>query len=64
MPATLEVVDRLRARGVAAAVSGAGPTVIALVTDEGAAAAALAGAPEGWVCWALDLDPRGLVVER
>lgn len=63
MPATLEVVDRLRAGGVAAAVSGAGPTVIALVTDEQSVASVLAAAPEGWLSWALDLDPRGLVVE-
>lgn len=63
MPATLEMVDRLRARGVAAAVSGAGPTVIALVTDEADSASVLADAPEGWGSWALDVDPRGLVVE-
>ncbi len=63
MPATLEVVDRLRAGGVAAAVSGAGPTVIALVVDDDDAAAVVAGAPGGWASWVLDVDPRGLVVE-
>ncbi|WP_246535997.1 hypothetical protein [Nocardioides aquaticus] len=57
------MVDRLRARGVAAAVSGAGPTVIALVTDEADSASVLADAPESWGSWALDVDPRGLVVE-
>lgn len=32
-PASMELVDRLRARGVAAAISGAGPTVIAFAID-------------------------------
>ncbi len=63
MPATLAVVDRLRARGVAAAVSGAGPTVVALVASEADAASVLADAPAGWASWALAVDPRGLVVE-
>lgn len=63
MPHTLGMVDRLRSQGVAAAVSGAGPTVLALVTDAEAVAAVLAEAPSGWEAWALDLDPRGLVLE-
>ena len=33
MPASLDLVDRLRADGLAAVVSGAGPTVLALVVD-------------------------------
>jgi homoserine kinase len=32
-PASAELVDRLRARGVPAVISGAGPTVLALLTD-------------------------------
>jgi len=56
MPDTLALVDALRARGVAAVVSGAGPTVLALArrTDDGrtdadeAIAAAFGGQMGGW----------------
>ncbi len=46
MPASLELVAMLRARGVPAVVSGAGPTVLAFVTDDAAEVAALG--PTGW----------------
>lgn len=47
MPESLDLVHRLRADGVAAVISGAGPTVLCLVPGEGADA--LAGlAPAGW----------------
>jgi homoserine kinase len=51
MPATVELVDALRARGLAAVVSGAGPTVLVLTSAEREAADAdvLASlAPDGW----------------
>jgi homoserine kinase len=59
MPASLGLVDRLRADGLAAVVSGAGPTVLALVVD-GTDLAAYC--PDGWVHHRLALDSRGAVV--
>lgn len=58
MPETLEVVHRLRARGVPAVVSGAGPTVLAFAGPElpGEVAAA---APEGWQVLPLPVDRAG-----
>ncbi len=47
MPQSLALVDRLRGDGVAAVVSGAGPSVLAL-TDESGADAVAAMLPEGW----------------
>ena len=46
MPQSLALVDDLRSRGIAAVVSGAGPTVLALVTRDAEAVADRA--PEGW----------------
>ncbi len=59
MPASLDLVDRLRADGLAAVVSGAGPTVLVLVVD-GADLAAYC--PEGWAHHRLAVDTRGAVV--
>ena len=59
MPASLDLVDRLRADGLAAVVSGAGPTVLALVVD-GTDLAAYC--PEGWAHHRLAVDTRGAVV--
>lgn len=59
MPATAKLVDALRAVGVAAVVSGAGPTVLALTEP-----------PEGftpgtgWQIWRLGIDVRGARVVR
>lgn len=66
MPATLALVDALRAEGVPAIVSGAGPTVLAFTGGAGTVAAddVLARCPEGWTALHLDLDPRGVVVEH
>ena len=64
MPRTLELVDALRADGVAALVSGAGPTVLALVVGEAQAADALARTPEGWRAHHLRIAGDGLVVHR
>ena len=59
MPASLDLVDRLRADGLAAVVSGAGPTVLALVVD---GADLSAYCPEGWAHHLLAVDTRGAVV--
>jgi homoserine kinase len=49
MPESLELVDRLRAEGFAAVVSGAGPTVLVLADSSTLTAGDLATAcPEGW----------------
>ena len=49
MPDSLDLVDRLRADGLAAVVSGAGPTVLVLADSSGVSAGDLAGwCPDGW----------------
>ncbi|MBT0992716.1 homoserine kinase [Cellulomonas sp. DKR-3] len=79
MPDSLALVDALRARGVAAVVSGAGPTVLALarlLPDEGAAgpggartdadaaiAEAFGGVLGGWTIRALPVDAAGVQVD-
>lgn len=63
MPETLAMVDRLRDQGVAATVSGAGPTVLALVTTQESVDAVLAQAPEGWRAWSPGIDADGLLLE-
>jgi homoserine kinase len=47
MPETATLVDRLRAAGLAAVISGAGPSVLVLARNAGEVAAAQA--PEGWL---------------
>jgi homoserine kinase len=59
MPASLDLVDRLRADGLAAVVSGAGPTVLCLVADRTDLAAYC---PAGWTHRVLAVDTRGAVV--
>jgi homoserine kinase len=59
MPASLELVDRLRADGHAAVVSGAGPSVLVLVPD-GTDLAAYC--PDGWGHHSPAVDIRGAVV--
>jgi homoserine kinase len=61
MPASLALVDALRADGVPAVVSGAGPTVLAF-TVGGAPAGLLARTPDGWASHALDIDLSGVRV--
>ena len=58
MPESLDLVDRLRADGVPALVSGAGPTVLAF-TDAAGAAALLDRCPEGWAGHRLDVETAG-----
>jgi homoserine kinase len=77
MPDSLALVDALRRNGVAAVVSGAGPTVLALArrrdggphgllsTDADAAiTAAFGGVMAGWRVLPLPVDTAGAVVER
>ncbi len=79
MPASLALVDVLRAQGVAAVVSGAGPTVLVLARRTGAAAgadgvvstdaddavaAAFGGAMGGWQILPLPVDRGGATVQR
>ncbi|HXW45532.1 MAG TPA: homoserine kinase [Streptosporangiaceae bacterium] len=62
MPATTALVARLRSAGIAAAVSGAGPAVLALAadTDEAAAVASLAAMEkDAWEVLALRVDTDG-----
>lgn len=58
MPESVDLVNRLRADGVPAVISGAGPTVLALAEDgEADKVARLAG--EGWTANRLTLDTTG-----
>ena len=61
MPRTAELVAQLRADGIAAVVSGAGPTVLALTTISGRSAL-LARAPQGWTVRPLDVERGGAQV--
>jgi homoserine kinase len=61
MPRTLTLVDRLRADAVPAVVSGAGPSVLALVGRE-RVDSLLERTPKGWTAWAADPDLRGVQV--
>jgi homoserine kinase len=58
LPATAELVARLRAGGVPAVVSGAGPSVLALLAGD----APPPMAPPGWQVWPLSVDATGAVV--
>ena len=72
MPDSLALVGALRRQGIAAVVSGAGPTVLVLArstadggTDADAAiAAAFGGVMAGWRVLPLPVDPHGAVAER
>ena len=61
MPETLHLVNRLRADGVPAVVSGAGPTVLAFA-DEGTADKVSRLSAEGWAAHRLALDVAGASV--
>jgi homoserine kinase len=61
MPDSAALVARLRGDGVAAVISGAGPSVLAL-TDRGAAPAVAAAAPAGWRALVLEVDRVGATV--
>jgi homoserine kinase len=62
MPESAALVDRLRARGVPAVISGAGPTVLAFVSDgEGDSIASEVGT--SWHIHPLNVDPHGACVQ-
>lgn len=61
MPRTAALVAGLRAEGIPAVVSGAGPTVLALTTRTTAEAVA-ARHPRGWEVLPLPVEPTGAVV--
>lgn len=62
MPESLALVDRLRADGIAAVVSGAGPTVLALC-GPGDVAGLVPRAPAGWTAHAIGVDRDGVHTE-
>ncbi|MGY1705040.1 homoserine kinase [Geodermatophilus sp. SYSU D00697] len=62
MPASLDLVDRLRAAGHAAVVSGAGPTVLVLAGGAAAGADVSHLTPTGWTVLPLDVDRTGACV--
>jgi homoserine kinase len=62
MPATLRLVRELRADGLAATVSGAGPSVLVL-TDASQRDAVAARAPAGWAVLTVPIDRRGALVQ-
>lgn len=65
MPESLALVRSLRADGVAAIVSGAGPTVLAFAdggASAGAPAALLARCPDGWQAHHLAVDLDGVLL--
>jgi homoserine kinase len=61
MPRTAALLKKLRSAGIAAVVSGAGPTVLALITtgDETARKTVEAALPGGWSALPLDVDRTG-----
>jgi homoserine kinase len=61
MPRTAVLVQELRSAGIAAAVSGAGPTVLALTTTE-TRAGAMEFERRGWSALPLDVDREGAVL--
>ena len=61
MPRTAALVELLREQGVPAAVSGAGPTVLALTTIS-SRQALLDRAPQGWLALPLEVQHRGAEV--
>lgn len=63
MPLSLALVHELRADGLAATVSGAGPTVLVL-TDSESSAAVAARAPRGWRALELKVEIHGAVLDR
>ncbi|HEX8780141.1 MAG TPA: homoserine kinase, partial [Nocardioides sp.] len=61
MPESLALVRALRADGVPAIVSGAGPTVLAF-TSRGDSAAVVGRCPVGWQAHRLAVDAEGAVL--
>jgi homoserine kinase len=63
MPESLELVERLRGKGVAAVVSGAGPTVLALAFRDGEVDSIGAEVGSSWHIHPLDVAPHGACVQ-
>jgi homoserine kinase len=65
MPESFDLVEELRADGVPAVISGAGPTVLAFANGPSAPGTAdlLARCPDGWTALHLGLDPYGVRIE-
>lgn len=61
MPRSMALVDELRASGIPATVSGAGPTVLAL-TDRETSARLVARSRRGWQIQAVEADRQGVQV--
>jgi len=59
MPDSIALVDRLRDRGLAAVVSGAGPSVLVLTSGGGDLGAVRDEAPAGWTVLPLQVDHAG-----
>jgi homoserine kinase len=59
MPETADLVQRLRGSGLAAVVSGAGPTVLVLARDDAEVEQAVAAVPDRWRPSVLSVAPRG-----
>ncbi len=59
MPDSAELMTSLRSHGIAATISGAGPSVLALVGTDQDRARALAYAPAGWRAQPLAVDTTG-----
>jgi homoserine kinase len=64
MPDSARLVAELRADGLPAVISGAGPTVLVLARGPVEAETALAHAPEGWTARIMDVDTTGAEVIR
>jgi homoserine kinase len=60
MPESHELLGRLRAEGLAATVSGAGPSILVLSAEPAPRLNALV--PEGWTCAAVAVEPVGASV--
>jgi homoserine kinase len=63
MPDSLELVERLRGKGVAAVVSGAGPTVLALALRDDEVDSIGAEVGSSWHIHPLDVAPHGACVQ-
>ena len=59
MAESAALIADLRARGAAAVLSGAGPTVLVLARDDAEVTRAIAATPPGWRALALAVDLRG-----
>jgi homoserine kinase len=64
MPDSSALVERLRADGIAAIISGAGPTVLSLLPADADPDALRDRTPDGWLCLTPEVDARGAHVRE